>query len=294
MLKGIGFNVYDTGIGRVYTQQNRTLGQAVDRLATGLRVNKAADDAAGLSIAEALKTSIKGYEVAEKNIGDGINLVRTAESGLGSISGSLQRIRELVVQAGDGSLSGTEKQALQDEIDQNLSNIDDASSRTSFNGKTLLNGSSGTVNIQTGSDAGNTSAINLSGNFSSSATTSSGNINEGNIGGSAGESLSNIDVVNGNLNDILTGVDNALDNVSAAQSSMGAKENGFTANLEGLSVQREDALAARSRIMDANYAAEASNAIQSYILRSGAVTLSQQSNMNARLALNLLPLVSKN
>lgn len=292
MLQGIGFSVYDAAISRSFTQQNKGLAQAIDRLATGLRVNKAADDSAGMSIAETLRSSIRGYAVAEKNIGDGVSLVQTAEAGLSSISDNLQGIRDLVVQAGDSSLSGTEKQALQDEINQKLSNIDDAASGTSFNGKSLLNGSSGTLNIQTGSDAGDTSGINLSGNFSTSSTTGSGNINEGNTGGSAGVSLNNINVVSGNLDDILAGVDNALDNVSAAQSAMGAKENAFTANLESLSVQKEDALASSSRIMDSNYAAEASAAVKSYILRSSAATLSQQSNMNARLALNLLPLVN--
>lgn len=288
MLQGIGFSV-NTGIGRVYTLQNKNIGQAIDRLATGLKVNKAGDDAAGLSIAETLTSSIRGYEVAEKNVGDGISLVRTAESGLSSISSNLQDIRALVVQAGDSTLSGVEKQALQDEIDQKLSNIDDISSDTSFNGKSLLNGSSGTLNIQTGSDAGDTSGIDLSNNFSTSASTSSGNINEGNTGGSAGTSLNNINVVTGDLDDILAGVDNALDNVSAAQSEMGAKENAFTAELENLSVEKEQAITARSRIMDTDYAAEASAIVKSYILRSTAATLSQQSNMNARLALNLLP-----
>jgi flagellin len=268
MLQGIGFSVYNTGISKVYTQQNKGLTQAVDRLTTGLKINKAADDSAGMSISETLRSSIRGYEVAEKNIGDAVSLVRTAESGLSSISSNLQDIRALVVQAGNSSLSGTEKQALQDEINQKLDNIDDISSGTSFNGKSLLNGTSGTLSIQTGSDAGDTSAVNLSGNFSSSASTSTGNINEGNIGGSAGVALNNINVVTGDLDDILAGVDNALDNVSAAESTMGAKENAFTANLEGLSVQKEEALTARSRVMDSNYAAEASNAIQRHLLRS--------------------------
>ncbi len=294
MLQGIGFSVYDTAIGRVYTKQNKSLTQATDSLATGLKINKAADDSAAMSIAETLGSSIRGYAVAEKNIGDGVSLVQTAEAGLSSISDNLQGIRALVVQAGDSSLSGAEKQALQDEIEQKLSNIDDISGGTSFNGKSLLNGSSGTLNIQTGSDAGDTSAINLSGNFSSSASASSGNINEGNLGGSAGVALNNINVVSGNLDNILTGVDNALDNVSAAQSTLGAKENAFTADLESLSVKKEDALASSSRIMDTDYAAAASTAIKSYILRSGTAALSQQSNMNARLALNLLPLVSNN
>ncbi len=292
MLQGIGFSVYSAGIGKAYTQNGRTLGQAVERLATGLKVNKAADDAAGAAMAATLESSIRGYDVAERNIGDALSLVQTAESGLSDISSNLQDIRALVVQAGDSSLSGVEKQAIQSEINQKLNNIDDIASDTSFNGISLLDGSSGTLSIQTSADGNSTSSINLTGNFSSSASASSGNINESNSGGSSGTKLNNINVVSGNLDDILTGIDNAIDNVSAAQSSFGAKENGFTSSLEGLSVKKADALATRSRIMDTNYAIESSNAIKSYLMQGTSITLTQQADMNARLSLNLLPLTN--
>ena len=98
-------------------------------------------------------------------------------------------------------------------------------------------------------------------------------------------------MVNGDIDDVLTGIDNALENVSEAQSSLGAKENALVSELEGLSVKKEAALATRSRVVDADFASEASKAIKSYILKSGAASISQQSSESAKLALNLLPLL---
>lgn len=293
MLEGIGFNSFSLDYGRIYTKHNRTLGQAVERLATGLSINRAKDDVANTSIIESLKSSIKGYEVAEKNIGDGMSLVQTAQSGLSGISDALQDIRGLAVQANNSALGSTEKQAIQNQINSRLADIDSMANDTSFNGKKLLDGSSGSLSIQTGAENSDTTAVDLSGNFkiSSSSTINSGNINEGNIGGSSGVALNNINVTTGNLDDILTGIDNALENVSAAQSNFGASENAFSSKLEGLSEQKLAALETQSSKLDSNYAQEASNFVQSYILRNGSATISQQANANNRLALNLLPIV---
>lgn len=295
MLQGIGFNSFNLDYGRIYNQQNRTLGQAVERLASGISINRAKDDVANTSISEALKSSIKGYDVAEKNIEDGVSLIQTAESGLNGISTALQDIRALAVQANDGSLSASQKQSIQNEISSRLADIDSIANDTSFNGKKLLDGSSGSLSIQTGTDSTDTSTIDLGSSFktSSSAATSTGNLNESNTGGSLGVALNNINVATGNIDDILTGIDNALDNVSAAQSELGASENAFNSKLEGLSDKRLAALETQSRKLDANYAQEASNFIQSYILSNGMTTISQQANANSRLALNLLPLVKK-
>ncbi|MDD9897876.1 MAG: flagellin [Candidatus Melainabacteria bacterium] len=291
MLSGIGFRAYGSSWGRAYNQNNRTLGQAVERLATGLSVNRAADNVAAVSRIDALNSSIRGYEVAERNLGDGISMVRTREAGLSSIQTELQEIRALAVDANDETLGTNEKQAIQNEIDSRLDNIDSISGGASFNGINLLDGSSGSISIQTGTDSGDTSSVDMSGNFDTASTTASGNINEGNTGGSSGEALNNIDVVSGDLDDILAGIDNAIDNVSAEQSTMGAKENAFNSKLEALSVKREAALSTRSRLQDADFAREASQAVRSYILRSSTVTLAQQREANASLALTLLPLV---
>lgn len=291
MLSGIAFRAYGTSFGRAYNQNNRTLGQAVERLATGLAVNRAADDVSATARIEALTSSIRGYEVAQRNLGDGVSLVRTAEAGLSSIQTELQEIRALVVDANDDTLGDNEKQAIQNEIDSRLDNIDSIAGGSSFNGINLLDGSAGSISIQTGTNSTDTDSVDLSGNFDTASSASAGNINEDNVGGSAGEALNNIDVVSGDLDDILAGLDNAIDNVSAAQSSMGAKESSFNSQMEALSVRREAALSTRSQLQDTDFAHESSQAIRSYILRSGTVALAQQREANASLALTLLPLV---
>ncbi|MDA0772058.1 MAG: flagellin [Cyanobacteria bacterium] len=291
MLTGISFNSFSTVFGNAYNQTNRTLGQAIERLSSGLRINGAADDVANTARIQSLTSSIRGYEVAERNLGDGVSLIRTAEAGLGSIQTELQEIRSLAVQANNDTLGTVEKQAIQSEIDSRLSNIDDISGGSSFNGIKLLDASAGTLNIQTGTDSGDTDSIDLSGSFDSASANAAGNINEGNGGGALGEALNNIDVVTGNLDDIITGLDNAIDNVAAAQSSLGAKENAFVSKSQSMSGSREAALATRSRLRDADFARETSIAVRGFILRSSTVAMSSQRQANASLALTLLPMV---
>ena len=291
MLTGIGFNSFNTVFGNAYNQTNRTLGQAIERLSSGLRINGAADDVANTARIQSLTSSISGYEVAERNLGDGVSLIRTAEAGISSIQTELDEIRELALQANNDTLGTVEKNAIQNEINSRLSNIDDIAGGSSFNGIKLLDASAGTLSIQTGTDSGDTDSIDLSGSFDSASADAVGNINEGNGGGALGEALNNIDVVTGNIDDIITGIDNAIENVAAAQSSLGAKENAFVSKSQSMSGSREAALATRSQLRDTDFARETSIAVRGFILRSSTVAMSSQRQANASLALTLLPMV---
>ncbi len=291
MVSGIGFSTFSTDFGKVYRAHNRTLGQAVERLGAGLKLNRAGDDVAAVAIREALSTSYRGIEAAEQNTGNAISMTQTADGALSEIAGELQDIRALAVQANDGTLGNVEKQAIQDQITQKLTNINDMATGASFNGIDLLDGSGGTRTIQTGPDTADTSSLALTGNFQTNSTTASGNINAGSIGGLNGEPLNNINVVSGNITNIVTGIDNAISNISAAQSTFGSKENGFSAKLEELSVKKESVLAARSRIEDTDFAVEASKTVKGYILSRGLASLSTQANANAGLVLSLSPKV---
>lgn len=270
---------------------NRTLGKATERLITGLRINSAADDAAGLSLSETLKTSIKGYQVVEKSLGDGMSLANTADAGLENTASELQKIRELVVQAKNDTYGTEDRTAMQNVINQRLANIDAISNTTSFNDKTLLDGSEGTVSVNASADASSSVDIDLSGDFSSDASDSVGSINEGNSGGSAGVALNDIDIVSGDLDDILTGIDNALDNVSTARSSIGASYNSLEDRYDSVGVAKEAAISARSRVMDSDYGREVSTRLSAYIKQTASASLSSNNVANASLALNLLPLV---
>ena len=154
-----------------------------------------------------------------------------------------------------------------------------------------MDGSAGTVSVNANADASSTVDIGLSGDFSSDAGDSVGNINEGNSGGLAGVALEDIDITTGNLDDILTGIDNALENVTTARSSVGASYNSLEARFASVSVAKEAAISSRSRVMDSDYGKEVSVRLSAYIKQTASANLSSTDNANAALALNLLPLV---
>jgi len=137
------------------------LDQAMERLSTGLRINSAKDDAAGLAIAQRMTADVRGLSVAIRNAGDGISLAQTAETAMGEVTNMLQRMRELSVQAANGTISGDDRNALQAEVTQLVGEIDNIASRTSFNGIRLLDGSSSKLALQTGSRAGQTVELSI-------------------------------------------------------------------------------------------------------------------------------------
>ncbi|WP_164155642.1 flagellin N-terminal helical domain-containing protein [Sandarakinorhabdus rubra] len=140
---------------------NSMMGLAMQRLSTGLRINSAKDDAAGLAIAQKMTADVRGLAVAMRNAGDGISMAQTAESAMGEVTNMLQRMRELAVQSANGTLTGTDRQALQAEVRQLVGEIDNIGLRTNFNGLSLLDGSARGVRLQTGSRAGETVTFSL-------------------------------------------------------------------------------------------------------------------------------------
>ena len=137
------------------------LDRAMERLSTGLRINSAKDDAAGLAISQRMTADVRGLSVAIRNAGDGISLAQTAETAMGEVTNMLQRMRELAVQAANGTISGEDREALQAEVGQLVSEIDNVANRTSFNGIRLLDGSSNRLSLQTGSRAGQTVQLSI-------------------------------------------------------------------------------------------------------------------------------------
>ncbi len=138
-----------------------SLDKAMERLSTGLRINSAKDDAAGLAISQRMTADVRGLSVAIRNAGDGISLAQTAETAMGEVTNMLQRMRELAVQAANGTISGEDREALQAEVGQLVSEIDNVANRTSFNGIRLLDGSSNRLSLQTGSRAGQTVQLSI-------------------------------------------------------------------------------------------------------------------------------------
>ena len=270
----------------------------IEKLSTGFRINRASDDAAGLSISEKLTSQIRGLEKAEQNIGDGISMVQTAEGALSIVQDNVQRIRELAVQAANGTNSANELDAIQREINARVDTIDDITTDTEFNGLALLDGgnaSHGDKILQTGSDNGQTTTIAFSTiDTRSSQAAAAGNIN---FGVAAGDELDNFNVgsavaanggavvANGDLDDL----DSILDNISTMRSQLGAQQNSLESKAEYLNVARENALSSRSRIKDVDVAKESSAMVKSQILQQTSAAMLSQANQTPQLALNLLP-----
>jgi len=160
-------SVINTNIGSLTAQRNLSMSQAslatsMQRLSSGLRINSAKDDAAGLAISERFTTQIRGLNQAARNANDGISLSQTAEGALGEIASNLQRIRELAVQSANSTNSASDRVALDQEVQQRLAEIDRVATQSSFNGQKILDGTFGSATFQVGANVGDTIGISLS------------------------------------------------------------------------------------------------------------------------------------
>jgi flagellin len=164
----------NSNINSLVAQQNLTtsgsaLSQAITRLSSGKRINSAADDAAGLAISNIMQTQINGLTQGVSNANNGVSMVQTASSGLSSLTSSLQTIRQLAVEASDGSMTDSDRAALQQEVSQQIQEVNRVAAQTTFNGQSILNGSLGTVSFQVGANVGQTISVDLSQNVAASA-----------------------------------------------------------------------------------------------------------------------------
>jgi flagellin len=298
--------------------RNNTAGlkSNIERLSTGYRINRASDDAAGLSISNKLTTLVRGIEKAKQNAGDGISLIQTAEGGLGVIQENLQRIRELVVQGKNGTNGSSEADALQREINERIRNISDIANATKFNGQALLVSPTDKV-LQTGADSGQVTMIELSSGvkanmginlevtYEKTGTSSDyGSLIEGvsvaNFGlhnihlGVTGMDVESLDktldpATGTNITVSVEHLDKMIDNISRMRSYLGAKQNALESKIEYLDIARENAEASRSRIQDVDVAQESSVLVKNQILQQTASAMLAQANSQPQIALSLLP-----
>lgn len=219
----------------------------LQRLGSGSRINSAKDDAAGLAIAVAMASQLGSGNQAMRNVNDSLSLTDTAGGALSQVSDSLQRMRELTVQAANGTNSASDLQAIQGEINQLAQGIDQIAGNTQFNGQNLLNGTfSG--QIQTGANPGDTQTVSL-GNASSQ-----------------GLGISNLDVTNqASAANALNLLDSAINSVGTQQASIGATQAALNSTLANLSNTYENIASAKSRISDTDYAKESSNLAQNNV-----------------------------
>ena len=245
------------------------------RLASGLRIAVAADDAAGLAISERMRSQIRSYGVASRNAMDGVSLAQTAEGALNEVSGILNRLRELSMQAANGTLSASDRTTLDTEFTQLKTEIDRISSTTVFNGINLLDGSGSTgIPIQIGiEDSVTNDVINVT----------LGSTSQADLGITATDVLT-ISAAQSSL----AAIDSAIETVNSARGTLGAQQNRMESALRSIQVQRENLSASESRIRDVDVAEETADLTRNSIMQQAATTILTQANVQPQIALTLL------
>ena len=266
----INTNVPALNAGRTLSRSTRSLNQSLERLSSGLRINRAADDAAGLSVAEGFQSVVRGTQMAQRNAQDGVSLVQTAEGALSETTNILQRIRELAVQASNGTQSTDNRTAIDGEVGQLLQQIDSIATDTQFNGIRVLSAAQ-TITLQAGPMASQTMAIVVSG-----AKTND-----------LGVSMVHVSTLATAVSAIST-IDTALKSVTTLRSTFGAYQNRLEFTLNTLAIQEENSAAAGSAIRDANIAAETIQFTRNQILVSAGTSVLAQANVAPETALTLL------
>jgi len=273
---------------RNLTSSQSELDSSMSKLASGYRITKAADDAAGLAVSEKMRAAVGGTNQAIRNANDGISMVQTAEGGLAEISNIVIRVRELAVQAANGTLVTADRQAIGKEIEQISSEIDFISNRTTFNGISLLNGGAGSVTLQVG--ANNSSNDRLSVAFSN-FTTGSGSISSfGDLAGSFVDatSASSLSAQITAANKLITASDNAIKSINNKRAELGAVQNRLGHSIAVQQVASDTLSAANSRIRDVDVASESARLTRSNILAQAGVSVLAQANQMPQLALKLI------
>ncbi|MCB0414678.1 MAG: flagellin FliC [Bdellovibrionales bacterium] len=272
----IATNVASLNAQRSLTNSSSGMNKALARLSSGFRINQAADDAAGLAISENLKAQIRGLRQAHRNASDGISLVQVAEGGLNEVSNMLIRLRELAVQASSDTIGDTERKFLDVEYQQLKSEIQRIGENTTFNGRDLLNGTGGIVDLQVGV---HNDPFKDRISFNASAANSSIEAL-----GIVAESVSTKEQAQSSL-DV---VDTAMIKVNAIRANFGAMQNRLTSTLSNLDIANENLSAANSRIRDADIASETAELTKHNILMQAGVSVLGQANNAQQVALKLL------
>ncbi len=275
--------VINTNLLSLNAQRNTSVNQAslasaVQRLSSGLRVNSAKDDAAGLAISERFTAQVRGGNVAIRNANDGISLAQTAEGALAKVGDSLQRLRELAVQARNATNTTSDLDSIGQEFGQLTSEITRVLGGTTFNNKAVLGADAGALQFQIGAnttanDSVTVTTTNLTGDATITAVT--------------GTTVSNADTA-ATLKTAIDAIDTALTTVSTQRAVLGAVQNRFDAITSNLQVSVENQTASRSRILDADFAQETANFSRANILQQAGTAQIAQSNQLPQQVLQLL------
>ncbi|MCB1877699.1 MAG: flagellin FliC [Chromatiales bacterium] len=280
MAQVINTNVFSLNSQRQLNKSQASLQVSLERLSSGLRINRAKDDAAGLAISERFTAQVRGLEQANRNANDGISLLQTAEGAMDEIANSLQRMRELAVQSANGTVSNADKNSLDDEFQELKREIIRITDTAEFNNTNLL-GTNASIKFQVGFENGSTNQIKISTINLSTAGTASGGIRS--------VLASNLSIGSGgNANSAISLLSRAIDAISAKRADFGAKQNRLEATVRNNANIVENQSAARSRILDADFARETANLTRNQILQQAGVAMLSQANALPQSVLSLL------
>ncbi len=273
-------SMINTNLASLNTQRNLSSSQvalhtAVQRLSSGLRVNSAKDDAAGLAIAERMNAQVKGMNVAIRNANDAVSLAQTAEGALGKVSEMLQRMRELAVQSANATNSASDRTNLNAEYVELSSEVTRTLAGTAFNGLTILGANAGTLVFQVGANTTSNDVI---------AIVTTRLDNAASITGATTGSITTAGAANTAMNSL----DVAIDAITTERAAYGAAQNRFESTIGVLQVSAESNAASRSRIMDADYAAETAALARAQILQQAGTAMLAQANQLPNSVLKLL------
>lgn len=275
-------SVVNTNLASLNAQRNLNgtqsmLSQSIQRLSTGLRVNSAKDDAAGLAIAERMNSQIRGMNVAIRNANDGISLAQTAEGALGKVGDMVQRMRELAVQSANSTNSTSDRASLNTEYQQLGAEINRTLAGTQFNGLAILGASAGALAFQVGPDTTANDVITVT------------TINMATDAGVVAATAPAAGITTAALATAAIGLlDTVRDTVSTQRAAYGATQNRFEAVIGVLSVTSENQSAARSRIIDADFASETAQLTKAQVLQQSGIAMLSQANSSPNAILSLL------
>jgi len=279
----INYNYESISAQRNLTSTQGSFFKAIEQLSSGLRINKAADDAAGLAVSEKLKNQVRGLNQAQRNAQDGISLLQTAEGALNETHSLLGRMRELAVQSANDTLSNSDRLHIQDEVNQLLSEVDRIANSTQFNQINLLNSGAGSttdvlLHVGANKESGtNDNEITVSLDGSDTAA----------LGVDALAGAVSLTTQSG-ANSAISALDTAIEKISTTRGQLGAYQNRLDSMINSLGVASENAGAANSRIRDADVAKSVSEMVRTQILQQSTMAVLAQANQAPQMALQLL------
>lgn len=264
------------------TQTSQSFSKSVERLSSGLRINRAGDDAAGLAISEKLRAQVKGLAMAQRNSQDGISMIQTGEGALNESTSILQRMRELAVQSSNGTLGTSDRTAIGQEVSALQNELDRISTVTKFNGSSLLDGSLSvaSMTLQIGANGTSSEQVGI-------VLTGSASVAMSSTGLGVGTSSVSLDT-QAHAAASISLIDAAINSVSSARAQFGAFQNRLEHTIASLGVTEENLMASESRIRDVNVAEETVNLTRAQILQQAGTSVLSQANQSSQSVLSLL------